>query len=92
MADHTTALKLPESYLTRNISARKEQKHSQNTQEYKQSLTRKNNMKTASTPIEIWHSVPTLRTFLKDNNIIVEDSEGKITIPTFKCNIEKPTE
>jgi hypothetical protein len=49
-------------------------------------------MKICTSPIEIWHSEPSLRTFLKQNNIVREDENGKVSIPAFKCNIEKPTE
>lgn len=49
-------------------------------------------MKTASTPMEIWHNEPSLRAFLKRSHIIEEDADGKISIPAFKCNIEKPIE
>lgn len=48
-------------------------------------------MKTASTPIEIWYSEPNLRSILRNNKIVYE-KDGVITIPTFRCNIEKPGE
>lgn len=49
-------------------------------------------MKTAFTPMEIWHNEPNLRAFLKRNHIIAEDENEKLTIPSFKCYIEKSAE
>ena len=49
-------------------------------------------MLTCTSPLEIWYNVPDLRPFLKRNKIIREEEDGKISIPAFKCNIEKPIE
>ena len=46
-------------------------------------------MKTAFSPIEIWNTDENMRPFLKRIQAIKEEWD-KLSIPTFKCNIEKP--
>lgn len=49
-------------------------------------------MKTLSSAMEVWHSEPNLRSFFRRENIIREEEDGRLSIPSFPCVVEKPGE
>jgi hypothetical protein len=45
-------------------------------------------MKTAQSPIEVWNLFPDYRNLLKHYSIL-DEKDWEITIPAFKCSIDK---